>query len=289
MQYEILLPEAAGTPARTVTVHAENWLEALRRGHAMAGRPAPTRNLAFDLKDDGGVIVTDTETGLTSTVTPKAQTPAARAPSGGARPVPPAFDPFDDDEDAPSAAPVGPVHPTETVGRSAPASLFRDLTGLSTLGADIVAACDYVLTVAMAHVPCDAGSVLLVDPRARSLYFASARGPVAASLTHKRIPLEVGIAGASIRDRETLNIVEPGADPRFARGFAEAVGYHPKAILCAPILDGARAFGVVELLDPRGAGGARFSAEAEVVVTAAAQRLGEHLASTLGKGSPTAG
>ena len=289
MQYEILLPEVAGAPSRIVTVHAENWLEALRRGHSVAGRPAPNRNLAFDLKDDGGVVVTDTETGLTSTVTPAKAASVPRAPSGGARPVAPAFDPFEDDTDAlvapPNHRPNTSAAPTDV----APSSLARDLAGLPTFGADIVAACDYVLSVAMAHIPSDAGSVLLVDPHARSLYFATARGPVAASLTHKRIPLEVGIAGASIRDRVTLNIVEPGADPRFARGFAEAVGYHPKAILCAPILDGTRAFGVVELLDPLENDVAGFSAGAEGTLTSAAQLLGAHLASTLAKSNPAPG
>jgi len=289
MQYEILLPEASASPAQTVTVHADNWLEALRRGHAVAGRPAPTRNLAFDLKDDGAVVVTATETGLTSTVAPKAPASAARPSLDGARPVAPAFDPFDDDDALASATPV--VAPQRIISptQAAPASLVRDLAGLSTLGGDIVAACDHALTVAMAHVPCAAGSVLLVDPRARSLYFASARGPVAGSLTHKRIPLEVGIAGASIRDRATLNIAEPGADPRYARGFADAVGYHPSAILCAPILDATRAFGVVELLDPQGANTACFSTDAEAIVTTVARLLGEHLTSTLGKSPPAAG
>jgi putative methionine-R-sulfoxide reductase with GAF domain len=158
-------------------------------------------------------------------------------------------------------------------------ALERELAELEHLGRDIHDACNFTLDIARAHTPAGAGSVLLIDARDRCLYFAAARGPKAAIVASQRIPLEVGIAGASIRQRQPINVREPGRDPRFASNFADSVGYHPRSLLCAPIFAGHRAFGVIELLDREQR--EAFSDDDTEMLMIVARKLGEHFASLL--------
>lgn len=341
MQYEIQMPQQGSDQPRIEHVHGDNWLEALRRGLAAAGLPAPTRNLACDLQDDESVIVTDTGSGHVYRVMP-VRVGAGRPPSGGPRAAPtvtwrlptptfesppdtrasapsrnedttqrPLNDPFSEDEvgvfstadrtprtaqgrhtlpgasrstrdwsESSQESPTSPSLAAHGVPRTRRAeALERELAEFPHLGRDIHEACNFAVDVGRVHVPSGAGSVLLIDARDRCLYFAAARGPKAALVATQRIPLEVGIAGASIRQRQTLNIVDPGRDPRFAASFADAVGYHPRSIVCAPVFAGNKAFGVVELLDREQRDA--FSDEDADLVTLLARRLGEHFASLL--------
>jgi len=362
MLYEIHIPQPGTDRSRVESVHGDNWLDALRRGLASAGLPAPARNLACDLQDDESVIITDTTTGrvyrvipVRGTPTPGGATPASirrrnsvsagvmrvQTPlSGDIRatatleetpPIRDLADPFSDDdfqvplprtagvdaqrlrasasarpgrETAPptSAAPSphrtedladpgsmatpleASMTPAQIVQRRADRqrrfdALERELGELEHLGRDIHDACNFTLDIARAHTPAGAGSVLLIDARDRCLYFAAARGPKAAIVASQRIPLEVGIAGASIRQRQPINVREPGRDPRFASNFADSVGYHPRSLLCAPVFAGHRAFGVIELLDREQRD--VFSDDDTEMLMIVARKLGEHFASLL--------
>lgn len=362
MLYEIHIPQPGTEKARIESVHGDNWLDALRRGLAVAGLPAPARNLACDLQDDESVVITDTTTGRVYRVVPARSGPRESSvtttspgrrrssasagtmrvhtptPSGGdARatatiddtpPIRDLADPFSDEEfqgtpasrmptadmarlrtSAParpgreSAAPENAwPHRTEDMldGTNTPLesvlspaqiaqrradrqrrleALERELAELEHLGRDIHDACNFSLDIARAHTPCGAGSVLLIDARDRCLYFAAARGPKAAIVASQRIPLEVGIAGASIRQRQPINVREPGRDPRFASSFADSIGYHPRSLLCAPVFAGNRAFGVIELLDREQR--EAFTEDDTELLTLVARKLGDHFASLL--------
>lgn len=361
MLYEIHIPQPGADRARIESVHGDNWLDALRRGLAAAGLPAPARNLACDLQDDESVVITDTTTGRIYRVIPVRGTPAPGSLRAGVRrspasagtlrvhtPTPggdaratatldetPAIkdlaDPFSDEEFQPALTrPVSTAGPSQLAGSASarlgheptpgapetrwphrtedmldagshtpleatlsPAQIAqrraerqrrmeaieRELSELEHLGRDIHDACNFTLDLARAHTPAGAGSVLLIDARDRCLYFAAARGPKAAIVASQRIPLEVGIAGASIRQRQPINVREPGRDPRFASSFADSVGYHPRSLLCAPIFAGNRAFGVIELLDREQRDA--FTDDDTEMLMLVARKLGDHFASLL--------
>jgi putative methionine-R-sulfoxide reductase with GAF domain len=362
MLYEIHIPQPGSDRSRVESVHGDNWLDALRRGLASAGLPAPARNLACDLQDDESVIITDTTTGRIYRVIPVRGTPAPGAmpaasirrrnsvSAGTMRVQTPAgsdvratatldempaardlADPFSDDdfqvppprvqgadaqrlrtsaaarpgreghapvaaspaqqrtedllEPAAMATPLeANMTPSQIAQRRADRqrrldALERELMELEHLGRDIHDACNFTLDIARAHTPSGAGSVLLIDARDRCLYFAAARGPKAAIVASQRIPLEVGIAGASIRQRQPINVRDPGRDPRFASNFADSVGYHPRSLLCAPVFAGHRAFGVIELLDREQR--EAFSDDDSEMLMTVARKLGEHFASLL--------
>ncbi len=371
MLYEIQMPQAGAEAPRIEHVHGDNWLDALRRGLAAAGMPAPTRNLSCDLQDDESVIITDTGSGQVFRVAPvkrgnasirprpsadqlpmiRVHTPAGDrgtldveasdapfdAEHGGARDM---ADPFGEEPDdglpsgvapmllqpgrtqgpgagadtmpavppvhgevaddvrrvtpptapaSPTTKPMGAARPTdprrEEHLRRRRDAIEREMSELEHLGRDIHDACNFTLDVARAHVPCGAGSVLLIDARDRCLYFAAARGSKAAVIANRRIPLEVGIAGASIRERRPLNIVDPRHDRRFASNFADTIGYHPRSLVCAPIFAGRKAFGVIELLDREQ--NDAFTDDDIEVLAMLARRLGAHFASLLPGGVPS--
>lgn len=262
-------------------------------------RPAPPggdeglRDMAdpfVDEPDDGvasGVLPMHLHARRSGVVTVTSDTlpsvPSMDPDEGAPRPVDPAsgwsIRTADYDPDAgPEPDPASDPRRQEHLRRRCEA-IDRELAELEHLGRDIHDACNFTLDVARAHVPCGAGSVLLIDARDRCLYFAAARGPKAALVSNRRIPLEVGIAGAAIRERRPLNIGDPRRDRRFASNLADAIGYHPRSLVCAPIFSGRKAFGVLELLDREQLDG--FSDDDVEVLALAARRLGEHFASLL--------
>lgn len=340
-RYEIHIP-VADQPPRIERVHGDNWLDALRRGLAAAGQPAPARNLGVEFQDDDSVVITDTASGRIYRVVPYleagAERPAGASPRRRTTTAPPRSgppsieqelaDPFAEDDEAPGTGvrpmTLAPRRAARSTGGADPASaaplllagspetvdyeeagilesqemasvrlrpktvqppprhehpMDRALEEVAGLGHDVLGACELVLDTARAYIPCEAGSILLIDARERCLYFAVARGPAADHLTSHRIPLEVGLAGACIRSRRSINVDDPARDPRFARNIADTVGHQPRSILCAPVMDGRRAFGVLELLDRTGRDG--FSDADERLARRAGRRLGRYLAGLL--------
>jgi putative methionine-R-sulfoxide reductase with GAF domain len=233
--------------------------------------------------------------GLASGLAPMLYRQPSVAPLGGSDTLPavPPVERFRRGTTQPFSAPTAieqattPVQPAplrmdarrEEALRRRREAVDREMAELEHLGRDIHDACNFALDVARAHIPCGAGSVLLIDARDRCLYFAAARGPKAAVIANRRIPLEVGIAGASIRERRPLNITDPRRDRRFASNFADTVGYHPRSLVCAPVFAGRKAFGVLELLDREQHDA--FTDEDVEVLSLTARRLGAHFASLL--------
>lgn len=158
--------------------------------------------------------------------------------------------------------------------------LLSDVAALDRFDGAPAEAAAFLLDRAMHHVPCAAGSVLLVHPRERCLYFAAVRGSKADMLVDQRVPLEVGLVGHCVRTRRSLNVPDPPRDPRFSRTIADKVGYIPSSIVCLPILSGRRIFGVLELLDRLGR--ETFTESEEASLRRASRTLGANLARLLG-------
>jgi putative methionine-R-sulfoxide reductase with GAF domain len=259
-----------------------------------------TGDAPFDAEHGGARDMADPfgeepDDGLASGVAPMLMHPPRTARPGAAADTVPAVPPVHADDSgpwrvtatappsSPTTKPMGAARTTdprrEEHLRRRREAIEREMSELEHLGRDIHDACNFTLDVARAHVPCGAGSVLLIDARDRCLYFAAARGSKAAVIANRRIPLEVGIAGASIRERRPLNIVDPRHDRRFASNFADTIGYHPRSLVCAPIFAGRKAFGVIELLDREQADA--FTDDDIEVLSLLARRLGAHFASLL--------
>lgn len=158
--------------------------------------------------------------------------------------------------------------------------LLRDVAAFERFDGTPAEAAAFLLDRAMHHIPCAAGSVLFIHPRARCLYFTAVRGSKADALVDQRVPLEVGLVGHCVRTRRSLNVADPPRDPRFARTIADTVGYIPSSIVCLPIVSGKRTFGALELLDRLGR--ETFTEDEEASLRRASRRLGKLLERLLG-------
>ena len=60
------------------------------------------------------------------------------------------------------------------------------------------------------------------------------------------------MVGSAMAERKVIRVDRPDEDPRFYRQADEKTGWKTKALLAAPLLDGAECLGVIEFLNPVG-------------------------------------
>jgi GAF domain-containing protein len=63
------------------------------------------------------------------------------------------------------------------------------------------------------------------------------------------MPSATGVAGWVLTTRQPLIINDTSKDSRFARDAAERTGFVPESLMCAPLLHGDQALGVINVLD----------------------------------------
>lgn len=98
-----------------------------------------------------------------------------------------------------------------------------------------------------------AASLFLIDREQQELMFEVALGEKAAEARKFRVPLGKGVAGLVAVTGQPMAIADTQQDNRDAADIAQAIGYHPKNILCVPLFYQDEVIGVLELLDKEGA------------------------------------
>ena len=107
----------------------------------------------------------------------------------------------------------------------------------------------------------EACSIFLPDPGTGDLVIHSAHGDSAPQLGSLRVPRGAGIVGAAMAEKKMIRVDDVSRDPRFFGKADEQTGWKTRALLAAPLLDGAECIGVIEFLNPQGR--AAFSQEDE--------------------------
>jgi signal transduction histidine kinase len=104
----------------------------------------------------------------------------------------------------------------------------------------------------------EASSLLLFNEGAGELYFhvaLSEAGDPEALKKSVRLKLGEGIAGIAAATRASINVADAASDPRVHRAADTVTRFKTRSLLAAPMLDGERLIGVVEVLNKRGHGG----------------------------------
>jgi signal transduction protein with GAF and PtsI domain len=127
------------------------------------------------------------------------------------------------------------------------AAVFGDCSDLDQVR-DRIAAASRALDIAVAHIPAEAGAVFLHDLAQQDLLVASARGPKADRIEHLRLAPGEGVAGFTAKEGLALNITDLAEHPRFFIGVHQG-STDTRAIVCAPVLDGERVLGAIELIN----------------------------------------
>jgi hypothetical protein len=94
-----------------------------------------------------------------------------------------------------------------------------------------------------------AAASIAFEAGAGELVYESAWGAGAEEIVGVRLEPGAGIAGAVLAAGEPEAVPSCRGDPRFSRAIAARTGYVPNTMLVLPLLRGASAFGVVQVLD----------------------------------------
>ncbi len=138
-----------------------------------------------------------------------------------------------------------------------------DVTSALAAPFDLRTMLDEVVTAAKQVLRADRGSVWLHDPAADELVLEVATG-----ILPMRLPSGAGLVGACARTRQTINVPDCYADPRFDPAVDKVSSYHTRCMLTLPLVDHKDVLvGVMQVLNK--AGGV-FDADDEALATALA-------------------
>jgi len=140
---------------------------------------------------------------------------------------------------------------------------------------DALEGADFVLTLALEKIPCEAGIVSFFDMNRREFVIVRQRGGQRRALLSS-IPEKAEIPHRAMRSGQTVVIAvtngELASDTRWA-----AMGVAPHSALCAPVQLGGRYLGLLELVNP--ADNAPFDAADGNAMSYLGQQLAEFLGS----------
>ncbi len=113
---------------------------------------------------------------------------------------------------------------------------------------------DSVVRAARGVFGAQACSVMSHDPATDELVFEAVSGAGEEHLVGSRFSAARGIAGWVLLSGETMVVDDLAGSRVFDREIAESTRYVPRALMAAPLLDGDRVLGVMEVLDREAAG-----------------------------------
>ena len=97
----------------------------------------------------------------------------------------------------------------------------------------------------------EASSLLLYDKKKETLAFQVATGDKGRIVEKYTIPMGTGIAGWVAEHRQTLNIEDCYADPRFNRKFDKKSHFKTKSMICVPLLRENTLIGVMQVINKK--------------------------------------
>lgn len=96
----------------------------------------------------------------------------------------------------------------------------------------------------------EVASLALIDPFRNELEFRASTGESGRNVVGMRVALGQGVAGWVAREGRGAVIPDAYKDPRFYAEFDRRLGFHTRAIVCAPIRSRGQVIGVLEVLNP---------------------------------------
>ncbi len=95
------------------------------------------------------------------------------------------------------------------------------------------------------------GSLLLLDETTDELVFAEVIGESSAQLKDQRIDKKTGVVGHTIETRRAELITDVEQSKNWSSSIDESVGFSTKSLMCAPLLDGDRVLGAIEVVNTK--------------------------------------
>lgn len=158
--------------------------------------------------------------------------------------------------------------------------LLDQLEGVESFGSAVNEAMDFAAMIVRRHVPSRLAAVLLLDAAGKNLVFGGIDGAFPKKLWRFRYPIGVGLPWISLEQRAPILVNHVDRDERFHRALAAKTGFKVRDMLVAPIYDGGRAIGVLQLLKATGKTAAYSDLDlmlAEATAASLARFLSGHL------------
>ncbi|MBW1802182.1 MAG: sigma 54-interacting transcriptional regulator, partial [Deltaproteobacteria bacterium] len=108
---------------------------------------------------------------------------------------------------------------------------------------------EHIIDTATRMMRAKASSLLLLDKKARKLYFKVATGDKGEEVRKYALNLGQGIAGYVAEKGEPLIIPDVRKDPRWDKTISESTGFETRSIACVPMKADGEVIGVVEIID----------------------------------------
>jgi hypothetical protein len=238
MYWELNIPaENSETSSVSITVEADNWFTALKKGLNKQGLDGSlVSNISCSVQPDNSVRIKNFINGSTYLLKPV------------------------DSQNSSTSFPTNPAAPGKRKRSSItpPADnisindkmiqAFERMQNIYDLHThDQVA--DFGLSLAMDLIQCETGSCMLLTPGKYELYVAAAKGSGADSFLERKVDINHGIVGFSTRMSAVVVVSDPENDPRFDKEWDERAGYKTKNLLSAPIQFEGHTVGAMLLLN----------------------------------------
>ncbi len=139
-------------------------------------------------------------------------------------------------------------HLIHKIGREELEILFQMTSSLSST-LELGKILEIIIESAKTLLKAEASSLLLLDESTSELYFASATGVVSERLKNLTVPLDKGIAGACVRTGKVMIVDDTTKHDEFYPKIDEKTGFETRSIIAAPLTLGAKAIGVIEVLN----------------------------------------
>ena len=255
-KFEVLIPSADGTKSTVVTAEGQDWFVGLETALSGRGLADCMKNIICDVKEDGGIYVTDTASGrrffLREIDDSQPQTDIRKVVKL--------------EKIAPVAADVSK--------NDRIADLFFEVSGAQ--GKPMQEGIDFFLDLALKYVPCESGSFARSDLSTTDMEFVSCRGPKADSVVGIKVRVGQGFVGFSAKHNCFIAVGDVHKDPRFYKTISQNIGYETSSIVCAPIKSSETniTFGVLELINRKGS--SRINAEDMEILRIISDQMAEY-------------
>jgi phosphoserine phosphatase len=145
-----------------------------------------------------------------------------------------------------------------------------EITRMMAGTADLPALLGIIIDRSIELLSAERASLFLYEPDSQELV-----SRVASECEEIRFKVDLGIAGATIREGKTIVVDDAPSDPRFNPDIDRRTGYHTRSILSVPLLDCDGGWvGVLQVLNKRGA---PFDSQDKVIAETLAAQAGVSL------------
>ena len=123
-----------------------------------------------------------------------------------------------------------------------------DKTDQLSSSPDIAALFHQLLELVLHACNAENGSLIMLDDKAPELVFVEVIGESRDALLNKRINVDTGIVGATIKNGQPILIEDVHVSKQWSSTIDEYLSFHTKSLMCVPLNIGHRVIGAVELV-----------------------------------------